>query len=747
MTEVLQYSLNVSNKPVFMLSLDAQSAFDRCLRQILCGELYKSGVAGSAILFMDNRLESRLTVYEWDGQKMGPAKDGTGFEQGGINSSDYYKVYNNEQLVTAQSSELGVDVGSAVISAVGQADDVLLLSNDIYSLKLLVKLTEDYCKKYRVKLEPKKTKLLGYCTKKTELLVKLAAANDIITIDGTPVHFTNEAEHVGVVRNTAGNMPNILCRVAEHKRALGAVLSVGMARGHSGSPAAALRVHQLHCMPVLFSGLSSLVLNSGEVKIIDKHYQFTLQSLQRLHQRTPRSIIFFLAVSLPGEAHLHLKQLTLFSMICHLPEDPLHHHAKYAMTNLAPSSLSWFHQIRNICLQYSLPHPFTLLETPLSKTRFNNLAKLMVTEYWRQVLVAECTSPSLSSLRYFDPLKASLSQPHPIWTSTAGNGYECGKGTILARMVSGRYRTEMMCRFWSTNKEGYCLAPTCNLVHGDLEHLLVVCPALDHVRHRLHSLWLLKTADCPPLQRLLMWILGSPPDTQVRFILDSTACPQLITMIQVFGPEIMHRVCYLTRTWAFSIHRHKMKLLGRWPETVKTKKARPSTDLAIPLQSLNNNDPCPMGSTHLYNNLISNSSYFPALMNLPQLSASTLPASTASPPAGFDTLGPCSSTTSPPASTRVMPCDVELFVPRKTTVQTDHQRNAMPGPSTITKSNLSSVNCVVGLRGNLTGHGRSHGVMDCCPSSVSGHQHPESQKTCQSSRHYNCPNSCTCSQP
>ena len=134
-----------------------------------------------------------------------------------------------------------------------------------------------------------------------------------------------------------------------------------------------------------------------------------------------------------------------------------------------------------------------------------------------------------------------------------------------------------------------------------------------------------------------------------------------------------------------------------------------------------------MGSTHLYNNLISNSSYFPALMNLPQLSASTLPASTASPPAGFDTLGPCSSTTSPPASTRVMPCDVELFVPRKTTVQTDHQRNAMPGPSTITKSNLSSVNCVVGLRGNLTGHGRSHGVMDCCPSSVSGHQHPESQ--------------------
>ena len=165
-TEVLQYSLHVSNKPVYMLTLDAMSAFDRCLRQILCGELFKAKVPGSAILYMDSRLASRRTVYEWDGVMMGPAEDQTGFEQGGINSSDFYKLYNNEQLTTAQSSELGANIGSAVISAIGQADDVILISNDIHSLQLLVNLTEEYCKKYRVQLEPKKTKLLGYCSKK-----------------------------------------------------------------------------------------------------------------------------------------------------------------------------------------------------------------------------------------------------------------------------------------------------------------------------------------------------------------------------------------------------------------------------------------------------------------------------------------------------------------------------------------------------------------------------------------------------
>ena len=160
--------------------------------------------------------------------------------RGGINSSDFYKLYNNEQLVTAQGSDLGANIGSAVISAVGQADDVILMSNDIYSLHLLVKLTEEYCQKFRVKLEPKKTKLLGYCTKKSELQVKLAAKSNPIAINDIPVQFTNQADHVGVWRNTAGNMPNIIHRVAEHKKSLGAVLSAGLARGHRGSPATAL---------------------------------------------------------------------------------------------------------------------------------------------------------------------------------------------------------------------------------------------------------------------------------------------------------------------------------------------------------------------------------------------------------------------------------------------------------------------------------------------------------------------------
>ena len=280
---------------------------------------------------------------------------------------------------------------------------------------------------------------------------------------------------------------------------------------------------------------------------------------------------------LPGRKFPRGGLTPLETALCslHLPEDPLHQHCKYALTSMSPSSLSWFHQVRDLCLQYNLPHPLVLLDKPVPKSRFKRLAKLKVTEYWHHVLATECSSPSMTSLRYFDPFKASLLCPHPMWSSTAGNSFECSKSTVLARMVSGRYRTEAMCRFWSTNRSGFCLSDTCQNVRGDLEHMLIVCPALEHTRHRLHSLWCRKTVECPPLHRLILRILASTPETQVRFILDSTACPEIISLSQFYGQEIQDRILYLTRTWAFSIHRQKMKILGRWPECQQPSRSHP----------------------------------------------------------------------------------------------------------------------------------------------------------------------------
>lgn len=282
----------------------------------------------------------------------------------------------------------------------------------------------------------------------------------------------------------------------------------------------------------------------------------------------------------------------------------------------------------------------------------------------------------------------------------------------------------MLCRFWSTNRTGECLSTTCINVDGTLEHLLISCPALEHISHRLHSLWCLKTLDCPPLHSLIVRILGSEPEIKMRFILDSTACPQIIQLVQAFGQEIQDRILYLTRTWAFAMHKHKLKLLGRWPEHQKAKKttdSMTSDDQTTPTNGFSSasSDTCKP-------NVVSNIDIFSAMPALPHSSTRLPPTTTTPASAGCASPQPCS--TSAPASTTTVPYDVELHVPELfTTVHGDQLQDSVPGPTSITTSNsLLSVNHVVGVDKNLTGHGKGHGVTDCSPSRVSGHQHPES---------------------
>ena len=85
--------------------------------------------------------------------------------------------------------------------------------------------------------------------------------------NGKTIAFDDEVGHVGVIRSLSGNLPNILARIIAQKKALGAVLHTGMAKGHNGNPAASLKINQVFGAPVLLYGLTSLVLKESEVDI------------------------------------------------------------------------------------------------------------------------------------------------------------------------------------------------------------------------------------------------------------------------------------------------------------------------------------------------------------------------------------------------------------------------------------------------------------------------------------------------
>ena len=164
--------------------------------------------------------------------------------------------------------------------------------------------------------------------------------------------------------------------------------------------------------------------------------------------------------SLPATAILHERQLCLFGMVTRLPEDSLNIRARHALITAKHNSSSWFGKIRNLCLQYNLPHPLTLLDSPLSKTKYKSLVKSKIIDFWERKLRIEAAP--LTSLLYFNPNYMSLTRPHPIWWTAGANPYEVAKAVIQCRMLSGRYRTLLLMSNWSDCAESTCPASSCS---------------------------------------------------------------------------------------------------------------------------------------------------------------------------------------------------------------------------------------------------------------------------------------------
>ena len=158
-----------------------------------------------------------------------------------------------------------------------------------------------------------------------------------------------------------GNLPNLVERFSAHRKKLFSVLPSGLALHHNANPAAALKVEQIYALPVLLSGLSALVLSTYEIGLVTTHYKNTLSRLMKLHDRTPDSAVYFLAGSLPCRALLHLRQLSLFVMICLLDQNILRNLAMSILIEAKPSAKSWFQQIRHLYHVRTSP-PYFIIE-------------------------------------------------------------------------------------------------------------------------------------------------------------------------------------------------------------------------------------------------------------------------------------------------------------------------------------------------------------------------------------------------
>ena len=154
----------------------------------------------------------------------------------------------------------------------------------------------------------------------------------------------------------------------------------------------------------------------------------------------------------------------------------------------------------------------------------------------------------------------SLVKPHPLWTTAQSNPFKIKKSLVVGKLLSGRYRSDWLCRHWSkTNPSLICPGMK---ISGTVDHMLVTCPGLADKKKDLILYWNQLTEDNPHLKQLTSTILSSKEDT-IQFLLDPSVVPSVILGCQQKLYSLSD-VFKLTRTFCYGIHRRRLQLIGRF---------------------------------------------------------------------------------------------------------------------------------------------------------------------------------------
>ena len=147
--------------------------------------------------------------------------------------------------------------------------------------------------------------------------------------------------------------------------------------------------------------------------------------------------------------------------------------------------------------------------------------------------------------------------PHPIWSSAGSSPAKVAMATIQAKMLSGRYRTEKLCRHWSKNKNGFCLllSPSCSTTPEDLPNILAKKLMLFTVEYSM---------KVPDITHLIRTLCHPSNPTFCQFLIDCSSLPEIILAEQTSGCPVIFHLFNITRTWIYTLLRERLKLLGRW---------------------------------------------------------------------------------------------------------------------------------------------------------------------------------------
>ena len=232
------YSERGSN--VFCSFLDASKAFDRLVHAGLFLKLLQRGlplVVLDLIIFWYSQLQCRV---RWGDSYSAWFDVIAGVRQGGILSPDFYCIYIDDLVEILKRLGIGCYLRSVFLSVLLYADDMALVSPSLRGLQTLLKACEEYCNRWDICLNPKKTKNVAFGSSISNLCP--------LSLDGKKLEWVESWKYLGV---TLQSHHFFNCAIDERLRSFYRCLNAILRIEGRSNELVMLQLLEAHCLPIL----------------------------------------------------------------------------------------------------------------------------------------------------------------------------------------------------------------------------------------------------------------------------------------------------------------------------------------------------------------------------------------------------------------------------------------------------------------------------------------------------------------
>ena len=468
-TEAVAISTH-AKQPLYIVTLDAQKAFDTVSHDILLHTLASStelNTLHAATKLFYSGLSSQVKWKDECGERFDIQQ---GVRQGGILSTHLYKLYINALLDELCSCKAGFCTGPYYFGSPTCADDVVLLANSPEDLQAQLNIVERYASERRYTINASKSGLVisGH--------TQNASRHIIWTMNGIEIPILEEVVHLGLTRVEDGSAHKLIDdRIRKGRRTLYALIGTGVHGSNGVGIDKCLTVYLTYVLPVVMYGLESLFLTAKEEQELEKFHSQMVKHLQGLPIRTATSGAYLLAGILPFKALLDRARLSLMRCMIATAVKPEIH---FLLTHGTARNISrsWTGMITHALALYELPLLQELLEHTPSKAQWKDQVSKAINKHWTSNLLLDATSKS--TLSRMKPSQDGTR--HPVWNQQSGC-QAVREATIKARMLMGVYLLQIhRSRFNQFAVDATCML--CKEEDEDLKHFLAVCPCHERIR-------------------------------------------------------------------------------------------------------------------------------------------------------------------------------------------------------------------------------------------------------------------------